>query len=301
MKSEADSVRGQTFSLSKGSTKLTLADPRFRNPYYRGTRFDRGGIILSIKSGGHSYVSQWFREYDPFRHDAVGGPAEEFTQTGYGESEEFLKTGVGILRAEDGEYDRFRLYEVIDPGEWTVVKQKDKACFRHLLAHGDYGYEYSKTISIIKDGHIRIGHFLRNEGKDVLDLYVYNHNFFVLDGASTGRDTVFRLPFSPRGHWREDYDCVRLTRDGIVFDRNLGMEEKVFMGDLGGEAPEKNYSFTLENLSNGLKVDVSSDASMEYAVFWANHEVACLEPYTPLHILPGDSAVWDIDYIFSRK
>ena len=71
------------FVLQRGSTRLEIARPDVPEPYYRGTRFDRAGIILALESRGHRYISQWFRSYDPWKHDAVGGPAEEFTQIGY--------------------------------------------------------------------------------------------------------------------------------------------------------------------------------------------------------------------------
>lgn len=51
--------------LTKGSTKMTLARPDVVEPYYRGTRFDRSGVVLDLESGGHSFVSQWFLHYDP--------------------------------------------------------------------------------------------------------------------------------------------------------------------------------------------------------------------------------------------
>lgn len=89
--------------LHNRSTKLVLARPDVATPYYRGTRFDRSGIILSLESRGRKYVSQWFREYDPFNHDAVGGPAEEFSPIGYDNADPgggFLKPGVGLLERD---------------------------------------------------------------------------------------------------------------------------------------------------------------------------------------------------------
>ena len=105
--------------LERGSTRLRMMDPRVAEPYYRGTRFDRTGIILSLESGGHRYIQPWQRHYDPFSHDAVSGPAEEFFLYGpMGPG--FVKIGVGLLRGDGEPYDRFKLYEVLDPGRFTV-------------------------------------------------------------------------------------------------------------------------------------------------------------------------------------
>lgn len=288
--------------LKKGSTSLTLCRPDIKDPYYRGTRFDRSGIVTSLKYRGHSFVSQWFRKYDPYMHDAVCGPAEEFTQIGYDRhkpGKPFLKIGVGLPACRDEDYDRFKLYELLVPGTRSFRCSGDMAEFGQRLNVSGYGYDYIKRVSLPEDGLLRIEHSLSNLAAESIDCYVYNHNFFVLDGAFTGKDTRFTLPFRPQGNWRADYDCVELNGNCIVFSRNLDENESVFMGNLNAGATIKGWAFRLENLANGLTVDASSDADMEYAVFWANHEVACLEPYTPLHIAPGECFKWKIDYRFS--
>ena len=327
--------------LQRGSTRLEIARPDVPEPYYRGTRFDRAGIILALESRGHRYISQWFRSYDPWKHDAVGGPAEEFTQIGYeagspgdgfmeaGETdagflkpgteaaksgssslrpdteaakrgESFLKIGVGLLKREDAPYDRFHLYEVLDPGRTTVRAGTAYATFRQLLK--GY-YDYSKAVRIPSDGTLRISHRFRNTGPSTLDFHVYSHNFFILDGAPTGRATRFRFPFAPEGHWRAEYNSVALVPDGIAFSRDLREGETVFMGDLhaaadGRPAPGDGYRFTLENLDNGLRARAACDRPMDYAVFWSNTEVACIEPYIRFSVPPGETVRWTLDYRF---
>ena len=288
--------------MHNGATMARLADPLDPEPYYRGTRFDRTGIVLELLSGGHSYVSPWFREYGPYKHDAVCGPAEEFTQTGYeagAEGKPFLKPGVGILAGDGQAYDRFKLYRILDPGRFSVeLNGPAETLFRHEL---DGHYSYAKTVSLPLEGQLRIVHEMRNTGTKPLGFHVYNHNFFVLDGAFTGRDTLFRFPFKPEGNWRAPYECVRLTDNGIVFSRDLEASESVFMGNLHPAAPVfRGHSFELNNTGNGLAVHAACDAPMEYAVFWSNHEVSCIEPYIRFDIAPGETAIWTIVYRFSH-
>lgn len=284
--------------LQRGSTRLEIARPDVAEPYYRGTRFDRTGNILRLEARGHRYVSQWFRTYDPYKHDAVGGPSEEFTQIGYDAAapgEGFLKIGVGLLAKEAAPYDRFHLYEVLDPGRTTVRAGADYATFRQVLK--GY-YDYSKKVSIPSDGALRISHRFRNTGPSTLDFHVYSHNFFILDGAPTGQATRFRFPFAPKGHWRTEYDSVALVPDGIAFSRDLREGETVFMGDLHGADPAEGCRFVLENLDNGLRVRAACDRPMDYAVFWSNTEVSCIEPYIHFIVPPGETARWTLDYRF---
>ena len=323
-----------TFILELGSTRVVVADPRAATPYYRGTRFDRTGIILSLEAGGHRYVQPWQRHYDPWSHDAVSGPAEEFlpvfpdagatpvcgvTQPQRSEDGRsrnrgrpggIVKIGVGLLRNDGEPYDRFKLYEILDPGETTVepgAAGPKPACvtFRQQLTGC---YDYVKTVEIPADGRLRLTHDLRNDSPAPIDTYVYCHNFFILDGAPTGRATRFEFPFRPVGDWRAPYDSVRLTDRGITFDRDLRPDETVFMGNLrpergttfpeGAPVDAVGYRFTLRNLENSLSVEAACDRPMEYAVFWSNPDVSCLEPYLPLHLNPGQTARWTLDYHF---
>ena len=287
-----------TIILQRRSTRLEIALPDVAEPYYRGTRFDRTGNILALEARGHRYVSRWFRTYDPYRHDAVGGPAEEFTQIGHEEAapgEGFLKIGVGLLAREAEPYDRFHLYKVLDPGRTTVRTGASEALFRHVLK--GY-YDYSKKVSIPADCALRISHRFRNTGPSTMDFHVYSHNFFILDGALTGRATRFFLPFTPEGHWRTDYDSVALVPDGIAFSRDLREGETVFMGDLHGAGPAEGCRFILENLDNGLRVRAACDRPMDYAVFWSNTEVSCIEPYIHFTVPPGGTVRWTLDYRF---
>ena len=47
--------------------------------YYQGTRFDRSGVFKSLVFKGVEMCGEWFQKYSPTMHDAVLGPAEEFS------------------------------------------------------------------------------------------------------------------------------------------------------------------------------------------------------------------------------
>ena len=210
--------------------------------YYRGTRFDWSGVVRDLRSRGHRYVSEWQPRHDSLRHDGLTGPADEFTQIGYEQArpgQEFLKIGVGTLRRfSDQPYDRFRLYEIAEPGIREVTAERDRVEFRHRLLSDEYGYDYRKTLRLTDAPGLRIEYTLKNLGPAPLTGHVYNHNFFTPDRMATGPDTSIHFPFRPEGTWREAYDSVALTPDGIAFSRPLNPGESVFMGDLHGQDPE---------------------------------------------------------------
>lgn len=275
-----------------------------RDAYYRGTRFDYSGIFSSLTFQGTEMTGEWFERYDPFMHDAVKGPSEEFTPTGFDQcapDEGFLKIGVGVLRRpDDAPYDRFRLYEIIDPGTWEVETTPDTIIFRHTLDHAPWHYTYIKEIRSSRQEKssfsFTISHSLINRGTPLAG-EVYNHNFFTFGRLETTPDREIDFGFRPEGTWRAVYDSVGLTDGGIRFTRPLVRGQSVYMGDLhaAGSATTP-YDIRLRERSNGREVRISSDAAVSRIVFWSNHRIACIEPYTPFEIKNGETFSLAIRY-----
>lgn len=287
--------------ISNRHASAIVCPPDDRAGYYRATRFDWAGVVRDLRSHRHRYVGEWFAKHDPLRHDGITGPVDEFTQIGYERTRsggEFLKIGVGMLRKPSDEaYDRFRLYEITNPGLRELIPQRDRVEFRHRLLSDDYGYDYRKTLRLTDTPGLRLEYTLKNLGPAPLMGYVYNHNFFTLDRMAVGPETEIRFPFRPAGTWREAYDSVALTADGIAFNRTLGPGETVFMGDLHDpEGGKEGYGFSLKNLRTGAGVVASGSDRLSHMVLWASPRVACLEPYTPFRIYPGETKVWHIEY-----
>lgn len=288
-------------SIANRLVSATVCLPDAERGYYRGTRFDWSGVVRDVRCRSHRYVGEWQTRHDPLRHDGLTGPADEFTQIGYEEAlpgQEFLKIGVGTLRrSSEQPYDRFRLYEIVDPGIREVSPARDRILFRHRLLSDRYGYDYRKTLILTDKPGLRIEYTLKNLGPSPLTGEVYNHNFFTLDRMTTGPDTAIRFPFRPAGSWREAYDSVALTDDGIAFSRPLNAGETVFMGDLGSRDPAGlAYAFSLRNRRTGAGIRVRGSGWPAHFVFWACPTAACLEPYIPLRVYPGETGAWYIDY-----
>lgn len=286
----------QFFTISEDGLEAQLCFPSAEEGYYRGTRFDHAGIFRKITRPGHVYADEWFDSPDPYRHDNVCGPSEEFViapedLTGTGE---FLKIGVGrLFKAECGPYDRFRLFEIADPGERTLEKGGNYAEFTHLMKDE---YLYSKRIELSGSGKMTIAHTLRNLSKKKLSSFFYNHNFFTLDNLGTGPDSVIEFPYEPSGHWREVLDNVSIRKNRIVFSSPLQKGGKTaFIGDLSAENP---FSFRICNAASGAGVEFGGDAPVSHCVFWSNHRISCVEPYIRIEAEPGETFTWALHYNF---
>lgn len=289
--------------IKNNTLTITLHEPDGVEGYYRGTRFDWAGVFSSIEYKGSNYAEPWFEIYSPTMHDAVCGPAEEFSPIGLAKAqvgESFLKIGVGILEKMEGEYDRFKLHKILDPGRRTLCVTENSVVFGHVIdSDNEYGYEYIKEITITGENTFVIRHSLKNTGRKPLEGNVYNHNFFTLGLLETGEHRQLDFPFKPEGDWRAEYSQVGFTESGIRFRRNLQKGESVFTGNLhesGKGMTGSPYSFELRDAATGCSVKAFCAIPMTKSVFWSNHRIACIEPYIDLDIAPGETLDFDIDY-----
>ena len=282
---------------------ITLHAPDRVEGYYRGTRFDWAGVFASIEYKGCNYTEEWFENYSPTMHDAVCGPAEEFSPIGLSDAAPggaFLKIGVGVLEKMEGEYDRFKLHRILDSGRRTLCVTENSVIFGHFISHDSgYGYEYIKEVAITGESSFRISHSLKNTGRKPFSGDVYNHNFYTLGNLQTGPERQLDFPFKPEGDWRAEYTEVGFTESGIRFTRTLQKGESVFTGNLHeagkGMAGSPN-SFELRDAATGCAVKAFCSVPMTKSVFWSNHRIACIEPYIDYAIAPGETFRFDIDY-----
>lgn len=290
-------------SINNKSLSITLHAPDGEKGYYRGTRFDWAGVFESIQYRGCNYAEPWFEKYNPVAHDAVCGPAEEFSPIGLDEAapgEPFLKIGVGMLEKMEGEYDRFKLHKILDPGTRSVEVTSDSIRQVHNLeSDRGYAYEYVKEVRLTGENSFCISHKLLNKGSKTLKGDVYNHNFFTLGLLETGASRQLDFPFNPEGDWRAEYSEVGFVDNGIRFARTLQKGESVYTGNLHeagkGLAGSPNV-FELRETKTGRGVRSECKLPMTKAVFWSYHLIACIEPYIDFNIAPGESFEFEIDY-----
>lgn len=292
--------------LTNGQVDLVLFLPDTTNGYYRSSRFDWSGIIACASYRGRTYFGEWFDKYDPLTNDAVTGPAEEFRaaegkELGYAEAGAtggFVKPGVGVLqKVGDAPYRFGTVYPVVDHGTWTTKVEKRSVTFTQVLRSKlGYSYRYTKTVEL--DPHqpiFRLHHTLVNLGSKDLTTQIYNHDFFMLDHATTGPQNVVRLGFSPAF---DPATPSTLQVDGnqirFVTTPDAAHPAQGYLTGFSGAPGE--YRVEVANTETKTATLQTSDSPVIKAFFWSTAKTICPELYTPIHVPVGGQQTWSIQY-----
>jgi hypothetical protein len=294
-----------TAEIANAASRAKLYLPDAKDGYYRGTRFDWAGVILSLSHKGHEYFGVWFppERYTPTLHDAITGPVDSFEAIGYDAAPvggKFRRIGVGWLKRPDApKVDNFRTYDIVDGGSWKTRKGADWIEFTQTLAGT---YVYTKRLSLVKD-QLVIEHTLHNTGTTPLDTQVFNHDFFMLDHQPTGPDIVVKFPFDAKSSddWRGPGE---VRGKEIVYREQLGSGAGQSNGPsvngaiTGFGATAKDFDFRVENTKTGVGVRETGDRPIARLYFWSISTTVCPEAYVRVHADPGKSDRWKTTFEF---
>lgn len=281
-----------------------LPDPE--NGYYRGTRFDWSGAIYSLKYSGHQYFGEWQESSDPYLHDRITGPVEEYRTAekglGYDDGgDRFLRIGVGVVeKPEEDDYRWRHSYKVVDPGEWTVRKGTNWIEFTHEVAEPSlrYGYLLTKRLTLTPgQPELVIDHVLENTGRKKIETNVYNHNFFVIDNQPTGPDFAVEFPFEPTAD-RQMGGYVSISGKQLRYERLIPPGESIFTMLAGYGATAEDHVFTIENRKVKAGVRVATDRALAKLQYWSPRTTLCPETFIDLKLAPGQSDRWSTRYEF---
>ena len=297
--------------LSNGKLTAVVYLPDQEHGYYRGSRFDWSGIVGCVALDGHTFFGEWFNHYDPLTNDAVTGPAEEFrhptSELGYDDAAPgglFVKIGVGVLRRLDATPYRFGgAYPIVDNGRWTVKVHGRSITFQQEL-HSTigYAYRYEKVLSLDRRGTVlSLEHHLTNLGTKPIETFVYEHDFYMLDGKPTGPGMEVHLPFIPVLD-KPFSDAVQIDGNTVRFVAPLQADNGSGSYLTGFSANASDYDVTFEDKEVGIGVEQTSDSPIAKAYLWATPKTVCPEAYIAIRIAPSQTQTWTIQYrFFSRK
>ena len=294
--------------ITNGDITAKLYLPDAETGYYRGTRFDWSGVIYSLKTKNHEYFGQWFERYDPKLHDAIMGPVQEFhhgdTCLGYDEAKvggTFIRIGVGVLRKPDErQFNRFKTYEIVDPGKWSVVTGKDKIMFVHDLNDGNgYAYRYTKTVLLVPGKPIMVlEQSLKNLGTKPIHTQQYDHNFFVMDGQPTGPDASVKFPFELKPVHAFQGGLAQANGSEINYLKELEKGQSVFGEYSGFGATTSDYDIRMEHRKAGAGVRITGSQALVRLIYWSIRTTFCPEPYVAVDVEPGRNIGWRYTYEF---
>ncbi|MBS1856239.1 MAG: hypothetical protein JST11_12810 [Acidobacteria bacterium] len=294
-------------AIANSKVKATLYLPDPTRGYYRGTRFDWSGSIASLEANGHTYFGKWFDRYDPKTHDAITGPVEEFltgdSALGYDEAgpgETFIRIGVGTLRKiQEPKFERFKTYDIVDPGKRTETHGADWIEFTHeLTGPNGYAYLYTKRLSLTPgQAELVISHTLKNTGRKAIDTSVYNHDFYMIDNLPTGPDVRVVFPFAPQALGKLA-PLAETSGHELRYLTELATGQSAASEITGYGPTPADYDFRVENRKAGAGVRQRGDLPISKLYFWSIRTTVCPEAYVHLHIEPGQEVSWKIRYEF---
>ena len=302
--SEAADHPSAPFANELIEARVYLPDPE--RGYYRGTRFDWSGAIHSLEYAGHQYFGEWQESADPYLHDRITGPVEEYRTNdkglGYDDgADRFLRIGVGVVeKPEEDDYRWRHSYTVVDPGEWTIRRGANWIEFTQEVAEPTlgYGYRLTKRLTLTPGRpELVIDHALENTGRKTIETNVYNHNFFVIDNQPTGPDFTVTFPFEVSADQNMNGYADTKGRQ-ILYAKQLPPGESIFSLLSGyGDTPD-DHAFTIEKHKVNAGVRVSTDRPLARLQYWSPRTTLCPEPFVDLDISPGHADRWVTRYEF---
>lgn len=292
--------------LKSNNLKVKIYLPDTINGYYRSTRFDWSGVISSIKYNTHEYFGEWNEPHDPFVHDAITGPVEEFSPIGYEDAkvgETFLKIGVGILeKPNENQYHFSHKYKITNHGTWKTEIRKKSVKFTHIIESvNGYAYEYTKVLKIKKGKpELVLAHSLKNIGLKEINTTVYDHNMFTIDNTSPGKNYTITFPFDLKFKNKSlGLDSLlELNGNYIRYKKDLVKGDRTRFDLLGYGHSKKDYSIKIENFLTKAGVKITGNRPIFQLAYWSIHTVLSPEPYIKLSIPPNEKSTWDIHYTF---
>jgi cbb3-type cytochrome c oxidase subunit III len=310
--------------ISNGEIRLKIYLPDAKAGFYRASRFDWSGMIYSLVYKGHEYYGPWFQRVDPgvrdFTYDgadivaspctAAVGPAEEFVTDanlplGYEEAKPdgtFLKIGVGTLRKPDGSaYNRFHLYEIVDPGKWSVHTTGDSIEFTQEVSDlsSGYGYVYRKVIKLAEgSAAMQIEHSLRNTGRKPIVTNVYDHNFLHIDGEAPGPDYTITTPFPIKSSRPPNLDLAEIRGNQIVYLKTLTNQDRVTTAMQGFGDRASDYDVRIDNKKAGVGLRIVGDRPLQSEALWSIRAVLAVEPFIHIEAAPGKEFAWSMTYSY---
>jgi hypothetical protein len=288
--------------------------------FYRGTRFDRTGVVAHATYKGQDYGQPWFSSFSPHVRDfvwkddqvtvstvsAAVGPAEDFQPVGFDEAGDgglFLKIGVGVMKRTNPTYDFVHAYPVVNEGTRSESHTKSSARLTHAIADhaSGFGYRYVKTVALVPGkAQMRIEHVLKNTGKKDIVTTVYCHNFLTLSppDAPGNENVTITAPFDIRAEKPFAPGTAVVEGKTLRYLRGVKEGESVTSPISGFSDHVSDYDFKVVNTKTGFGQRIRADQPLARINFWSIRTNVSWEPYIAIALKPGETKRWTYTYDF---
>jgi hypothetical protein len=205
-----------------------------------------------------------------------------------------------VLRKPDtANYDHVGNYELVDPGKWTVKKNRDSVEFTQELKDPStgYAYVYRKVVRLTKGKpQMVLEHSLKNTGSRPIETTVYNHNFLVLDKQPPGPDFVISFPFQLQPRRAPEKDVGEVRGNQILYLKALADRDRMTTAVAGFSDKASDYDIRVENKKVGAGVRITGDRPMSSVSLWSIRTNLSVEPFNAMTIPPGAEFAWKLTY-----
>ena len=185
-------------------------DPNATDRYNQVVRFSNVAQILRLQIDGKEFLAS---PVGP-RTDGDGGLAMEFDlatdsfmtrppnfaeaiTNGAGDSGNFIKIGVGVLKKTTGNYEFYNNYPVVQRAATTVTWGQSTADFVQICPSvNGYAYELRETVAL-QENKLVLSYALKNTGTKSLVTEQNIHNFFDFGPVGPGIQVDFPYDFQP--------------------------------------------------------------------------------------------------------
>lgn len=283
------------YKLSNDQLEIDIQVP---DNTYKGTRFDRMGMVTSVTldqkdhfsgveslvkdqgSGGQGFYNEFGIEDPIGYHDLAV-------------NKDFLKIGVGALtRTEAKDYDFFYNYPFkIFPHQ--VIKDENRITFiQKTNETNGYGVLYEKTIALHGRDMV-IQYKLKNTGQKHIRTTEYCHNFISINNHPIGPD--YKVSFSYPVAVDQALGQYQLEGKSLTWQAPL---KEVLYLTLKSLPTTCNQYFEVLHQPSGVGVRESHDFPLHKVAIWAMPHVVSPEAFVKINLKPGDCFQWQRRYTF---